>query len=204
MTASPFALLRRVGNSAAYRSASLYRRMLDLLPPPVAEGKPEIPLTFLTFGGSGHRLMLEQCLFSLHRAWPTLPHVRIVSDGSLDLLAARKALGWWPGTWELLDWRSLIPGLLASGQDLLVRFAERDAMGRKMAAIVASAAEGPTLYCDVDILWFHFPPTLERLLGTSGPRLVMSRDPHPAYDPALVPERLPNLAHPPHFCAGLL
>jgi hypothetical protein len=197
-------LLRRVRDSAAYRSGFVYRGLLRALPAPRAAAKPEIPLTFLTFGGVDHRLMLQQCLASLYRAWPRLPRVRIVSDGSLDLAKAREALAWWPGAWELLGWRDLVPGLLARGHGDLVRFAERNAMGRKMAAIVASAAEGPTLYCDVDILWFRFPPTLDRLLGAPGPALVMSRDPYCAYDPDLVPGTLPDLAQPPYLCAGFL
>src|SRR5262249_31767633 len=153
---------------------------------------------------AGHRLMLEQCLATLYRAWPVLPRLRIVSDGSLDLAAARQSLGWWPGPWELLSWRDLVPRLAARGHETLLRFAERQATGRTVAAIVASAAEGPTLYCDVDVLWFRFPPTLERLLRAPGPLLAMSRDPYCAYDPALVPEVLPELARPPYFCAGFL
>jgi hypothetical protein len=197
-------LPRRLRDSAAYRSAFVYRSLLRLLPRPATASRLEIDLTFLTFGGAGHRLMLEQCLFSLHRAWPALPRVRIVSDGSLDLEQARSALSWWPGPWELLGWRDLVPGLLDRGHGSLVRFAERDAMGRKMAAIVAGAAGGAVLYCDVDVLWFRFPPTLDRLLAAAGPSLAMSSDPYPAYDPALVPGRLPELAAPPHFCAGVL
>jgi hypothetical protein len=196
--------LRRARNAAAYRSSAVYRRLLPLLPRPKAEGKPAIPLTFLTFGGTGHRLMLEQCLFSLHRAWPVLPRVRIVTDGSLDPEQARRDLAWWPGPWELLSWRDLVPGLAACGHDRLVRFAEREPMGRKLAAIVASAAAGPTLYCDVDVLWFRFPPTLERLLAVPAPRLAMSRDPYCAYDDRLVPGSLSELARPPFLCAGFL
>ena len=51
----------------AYRSGSLYRGLLERLPPPAAGEKPVLPLTFLTFGGAGHRLMLRECLASLGR-----------------------------------------------------------------------------------------------------------------------------------------
>ena len=196
--------LSRARNSLAYRSGSLYRGLLERLPGPKTGGKPGLPLTFLTFGGAAHRLMLRECLASLGRSWPRLPRVRAVSDGSLDPERVAHDLAGWGGPFEILSWRDLAARLGAPRFASLVRFAERDAMGRKLAAIVASALEAPTLYCDVDILWFRFPPTLATLLGTPGTKLAMSPDSQPMYDPALVPGRLPELARPPYFCAGLL
>lgn len=197
-------LLTRVSRSAAYRSSALYRRLLRALPAPRLREKPALPLTFVTFGGAAHRQMVAQTLFSLGRTWPRLPRVQVVSDGSLDPAADRAALSWWPGDLEVLSWRDLVPDLLARGHQDLVRFAERDAMGKKMAAVVAYAAEGPTLYCDCDVLWFRLPERLETLLRTPAPCLVMSEDYLATYDPALVPSRLPELATPPFYCAGLL
>jgi hypothetical protein len=196
--------LSRVRNSLAYRSGSLYRRLLEWLPGPETGDKPLLPLTFLTFGGAAHRLMLRECLASLGRSWPRLPRVRAVCDDSLDPAAVAGDLAGWGGPFEVLSWRDLAARLAAPRFASLMRFAERDAMGRKLAAIVASALEAPTLYCDVDILWFRFPPTLEALLGTPGTKLAMSPDYQPTYDPALVPGRLPELARPPYYCAGLL
>lgn len=198
---NPFVRLR---DSLAYRSGALYRRLLERLPPPSMRQSPELPLTFLTFGGAGHRLMLRECLASLGSAWPRPPRVRVVSDGSLDPGATARELAWWRGSLEVVDWRDLAARLAAPRFATLVRFAERDAMGRKMLSIVASALEAPTLYCDVDILWFRFPPTLGERLAAPGTQLAMSPDYQPMYDPALVPERLPDLARPPFFCAGLL
>jgi hypothetical protein len=197
-------LLSRVHDSLAYRSGPVYRRLLERLPAPRGEAKPELPLTFLTFGGAGHRLMLTECLASLACSWPRLPRARVVSDGSLDPAAAARGLSWWRGPLEVMGWRDLAARLDEPRFAALLRFAERDAMGRKMLAIVASALEAPTLYCDVDILWLRFPPTLERMLAAPGPQLALSPDYQPMYDPALVPGRLPELAQPPYFCAGLL
>lgn len=196
--------LLRVKRSAAYRSGALWRALLCALPAPRVAAKPLLPVTFVTFGGAGHRLMLAQCLASLGLTWPRLPRLRIVSDGSLAADTTARDLAWWPGPWELLAWRDLAPGLCDRGHDALVRFAEREPMGRKMAAVVATALEGPTLYCDVDVLWFREPARLAELTGRPAPQLVMSEDCYPAYDPALVPGRLPHLAAPPFYCAGLL
>jgi hypothetical protein len=199
-----FAPLRRVRDSVAYRSSSGYRRLLALLPPSRIEEKPAIPVTFLTFGGAAHRLMLRECLLSLGRAWPGRPRVRVVSDGSLDLAAVDRDLGGWKGPLEVLSWKDITARLADPRFAALVRFAERDAMGKKMAAIVASALEGPTLYCDVDVLWFRLPATLTALLSSPGTKLAMSPDLRPTYDTDLVPRLLPELARPPFFCAGLL
>lgn len=196
--------LGRIRNSLAYRSSALYRGALELLPSPRAAAKPDLPLTFLTFGGAAHRLMLRECIASLYSAWPQLPRVRVVSDGSLDLARTARDLGWWPGSLEAVDWRDLAGCLSGPEFDSLLRFAERDAMGRKLAAIVASTLEAPTLYCDVDILWFRLPETLRSLLAAPGTKLLMSPDCRPMYDPTLVPGRLPHLDSPPYYCAGLL
>jgi len=204
LTPTRASLLTRVRESVAYRSGSLYRRALELVPPPRARGKPTLPLTLLTFGGNAHRLMLRECLASLYRAWPRLPKARVVSDGSLDLARTTRDLAWWKGLFEAVDWREVSRRLSGPRFETLVRFAEHEVMGRKMAAIVASALDGPTLYCDVDVLWFRFPATLDSLLATPGAKLVMSPDVQPMYDPALVPGRLLHLAQPPYYCAGLL
>lgn len=196
--------LRRVRDSVAYRSTFGYRWLLAFLPTPRCEKKEGLPLTFLTFGGAAHRPMLRECLLSLERAWPRLPRVRVVSDGSLDPEWIRRDLKGWKGNLEVLSWRDLTARLDAPRFAALVRFAERDAMGRKMSAVVASALEGPTLYCDVDILWFRYPATLAALLAAPGTKLALSNDCRPSYDQDLVPSRLPELATPPYFCAGLL
>ena len=196
--------LTRLLDSLAYRSGALCRRLLERLPAPETEAKPEIPVTFLTFGGAGHRLMLRECLASLERSWPRLPRVRVVSDGSLDPEAMMRELAWWKGPLEVVVWRDLAARLEAPRFAALRSFAERDAMGRKMLAIVASALEGPTLYCDVDILWLRPPATLEAFLAAPGTKLVLSPDPYAAYDAALVPGLLPHLGQPPYYCAGLL
>ncbi|HVT58068.1 MAG TPA: hypothetical protein VHR45_06690 [Thermoanaerobaculia bacterium] len=77
-------------------------------------------------------------------------------------------------------------------------------MGRKLAAIADSALEGPTLYSDVDVLWFRFPPSINHFMSSESPALAMSPDTQPSYDKALVPSLLPHLASRPFYCAGLL
>jgi len=194
----------RLHDSFAYRSSRLYRGAAKLLPLSRIAQKPGLGLTYVTFGGAGHAAMLIESVISLGRTWPRLPRVRIVSDGTLNLERTRKALSRWPGPLEVVDWRDLLPAVPANHLQKLQTFARREPMGRKLVAIVASAIAAPTLYCDCDFLWFRHPPTLDHLLRQAPPLICMSADPRPAYDPGLVPDRLPELARPPHSCAGLL
>src|SRR3954451_17531027 len=114
----------RVRNSIAYRSSGLYRRILERRPALKPVDKPELPLTFLTLGGAAHRLMLRECLVSLARAWPRLPRVVVVSDGSLDPAAARDLAGW-PGAIEIRSWQEMTARLAEPRFADLVRFPER-------------------------------------------------------------------------------
>lgn len=196
--------LLRLKRSAAYRSSVLWRALLRGLPPPRIREKPVHPVTFLTFSCAMDRQMLAQCVASVGLTWLRLPRLRVVSDGSLDPVATARDLAGWPGPWEFLSWRDLVPGLRDRGQDLLVRFAEREPMGRKMAAVAATALEGPTLYSDVDVLWYREPARLTELATRPAPQLVMSEDYLPSYDPELAPGRLLHLAKPPFYCAGLM
>jgi hypothetical protein len=199
--------LGRIKASLAYRSSGFWRAVADRLPIRPLAAKPALDLEVLTFGGLAHLGMIRETLQSLARTWPALPRVTVATDGSLSPAVAAEALSWWPGPGpRVLDWRELVEPLQSAGgrhRDLL-RFAEREAMGRKMASVLAIALGGDVLYADCDVLWLGIPPSLASFRSGLGPRLAMSTDILPAYDPALVPETLPELELPPHFCAGFL
>jgi hypothetical protein len=197
-------LAQRARNSAAYRSADLYREILLRMPRPRARERPALDLRLLTFGGDAHLLMIEQLATSLALAWPRLPRLTVLADDSLDPLVARARLDGWPGGLEVVPWRDLGDRLRHPHSQQLRSFAAREAMGRKLLAILVYARESALLYCDADVLWYRFPARLEQLQATPRPCLVMSADNRPAYDPELVPARLPELATPPYFCAGFL
>jgi hypothetical protein len=194
----------RLLRSLAYRSAFAYRGLAKLLPRTAPPPKPGIDCVYLTFGGSAHADMLCESVLSVARSWPRVPRLRVVSDGTLDLVSLRKRLHFWPGALESCDWRDLAPATDAGTADTLRRFAEREPMGRKLTAILGTAQAGPTLYCDVDFLWFRYPRSLDGLLLREPPTLAMSRDMVPAYDAALLEGPLRGLADAPYFCAGTL
>jgi hypothetical protein len=200
-TASPGRLRR----SFAYRSAFLWRRLLALLPPPRLAPKPPLPLTLLTFGGRGHGLMLRALASSLARAWPALPRLVAVTDGALPPRALARWLAPWPGRAEVVEPDRVQEGLGVRDREELRAFAGREVMGKKLAALAWVAERGPTLYVDADVLWFRYPARVGELLAAPAeePVLVASEDYQASYDPRLVPDRLPHLARPPFYCAGL-
>ncbi len=197
--------LGRIKASLAYRSSAFWRAVADRWPIRPIAPKPRLDLDVLTFGGAAHLSMIRETLLSLALTWPALPRVTVATDGTLSPKKAAEALGWWPEPApRVASWHELVEPLRSNDplrRDLL-RFAERDAMGRKMASAAALALSGDVLYADCDLLWLGIPPSLAALRAGTGPRLAMSTDIRPAYDPALVPEWLPELAPPPHFCAG--
>lgn len=204
-------LVRRAAASVSYRSAFVYRRALAALPPRSAGSVPSagsLPCTYLTFGGLGHRLMLRASVGSLAAAWPRHPRLVITSDGTLDRETVAHDLRGWPGDWELRSWEEALPVLESRGLGDLARFARREVMARKMAAVVAQALSGPVVYADVDVLWFRPPPSLDGYLGEAhrgdDPVLHLSEDFQPSYDPRWYPERIPELIPQPFLCAGAL
>ncbi len=199
--------LGRIKASLAYRSSGFWRAVADRWPIRPLVAKPALDLNILTFGGAVHLGMIREMLYSLARTWPALPRVTVATDGTLSPAAAAKALSWWsdPAP-RVVDWRDLVAPLRDADERFrnLLRFAERDAMGRKMASVATLALDGDVLYADCDVLWLGVPPSLATFRAGAGPRLAMSTDIAPGYDPALVPEICPELAQPPHFCAGFL
>lgn len=196
--------IRRVRNSVAYRSSVPCRLILASWPPPRVPPKPPLPVTYLTFAGAVHLAMLRESIASLAQAWHGLPRLRIVGDGSIAPERLRRILRFWPAALEILDWRDLVAPLQARGYAAVLKFADRVPMARKLVAVVATAADGPTMYADVDVLWFRFPPALLRHASSANSNIVMSPDYQPSYDVDLVPAVLPHLAKAPFYCAGLL
>lgn len=198
-------MISRLRRSLAFRLPRLYRGYLELRRPGRLAARPGLPLTLLYFTGRDQLSLLRESLLSVHRAWPRLPELAVVSDGTLERADVEAFLPWWPGSLTAYDWRELLPNRPEGPDELLARFAGREVMGRKLSAIVALARRGPVLYSDTDVLWFRYPRWLEPLLESEDrPTLVVSRDTVRSYDDRLVPDRLPRLAEPPYLCAGLL
>jgi hypothetical protein len=194
----------RVRNSLAYRMASVCRLAVSARPPRRLPPKAPSQWLVVTFAGPRQQLMLEQFLLSLYLAWPRLPRVRVITDGS-DPSWIPTAPRWWPGNVAVLRWGDVTAFHSSRGHTDLLRFASRVPMARKLAGVTMAAGDEPLIYADTDVLWFR---TLdEATLGNwvqSSPVMVISEDYQSSYDSALVPSHLPHLGAPPYSCAGFL
>ncbi|MEM7554054.1 MAG: hypothetical protein AAF378_08135 [Cyanobacteria bacterium P01_A01_bin.84] len=197
-------MLSRIKNSLAFRSGSIYKKILDTLPLPKVVAKPELPLTFLALSGANHLSFLQQSLYSLYQAWSSLPKLQVVSDGTISVSELEQALKWWPGEKTIHLPEYFIEYHRSLGRESLGKYASNNVMGLKLAAVIKAGSEGATLYCDTDILWFRNLPNLTSESGSNSKvTLKMSEDFQPAYDHQLAESKLKHLYTPPFFCAGL-
>lgn len=188
-----------------FRSRTAYRLMLKVLPPPLAPSKPEQDLTLVSMCGAKYIELLQQCLLSLYQSWTFLPKLHIVSDGSATLAELEKALRWWPGTKTFSSWEDSVAYHRERGRTSIVEFAQSNVLGKKLAVILKAAEQGPTLWCDSDILWFKELSSIPKEDGTSTlPVLKISEDYQPSYDPRLLEHGLKHLDCPPYRNAGLI
>lgn len=196
-------MIHRLRNSWLYRSSSLYRLLAVWFPPP-AVAKPLSSLRYVTMGGAGHLEMMVASLRSLAASWPALPSVRVVVADETALELVKRRLRWWKGALEVISWRMAAEWAASNVSPDLARFAEREPMGRKMAAVFQAAAEGPALYSDVDVLWFRYPKTVDSFAEAPAPLLAMSADLYAAYDQRLTEKEVSELRSSPFYCAGVM
>jgi hypothetical protein len=189
----------------AFRTRTVYRIILKVLPKPRTPPKPEQDLTFVSMCGGKYLGLLQECLLSLYDAWPILPKLHIVSDGTVNIPELQKALGWWPGTKTFSLWEESVAYHSERGRKSIVEFAQNNIMGKKLAVILKAGEQGPTLWCDSDILWFKEFPSIPNHDGASTlPFLKISEDCQPSYDPLLIEHGLKHLNCPPYRNAGLI
>lgn len=197
-------LRARARGSLAYRFGTLARTLLAMRSPRYPIGRPTNDCEVLTFAGAPYRLMVEQFLYSLAMSWSTLPRVAIALNRDEDRASFEDLARVWPGSLELVSPSQVRDRLEGHGLDDLLTFAEREAMGRKLAAVAARAFDGRLLYADVDVLWFGDGSQLYGFDRGGEAELVASEDYQAAYDARLVPTRMPSLARAPFLCAGFL
>lgn len=189
----------------AFRARTAYRLVLKVLPSPRISPKPEQNLTLVSMCGAKHLGLLQQSLISLYGAWSALPKLHIVSDGSITVAEMQQALRWWSGTKEFSLWEEIVAYHAERGRHSIVKFAQSNIMGKKLAVILKAGELGPTLWCDSDILWFKDFSSIPKLdRASSLPILKISEDYQPSYDPRLIEYGLKHLACPPYRNAGLI
>lgn len=189
----------------AFRARTVYRLVLKVLPLPQTPPKSEQDLTLVSMCGAKYIGLLQQSLFSLYREWTLLPKLHIVSDGSVTVSELQNALHWWSGTKEFSSWEESVAYHEQRGRRSIVQFAQSNVMGKKLAVILKAGEQGPTLWCDSDILWFKQLPNIPKVDQTNTrPVLKISEDFQPSYDPRLIESGLSHLTQPPYRNAGLI
>lgn len=199
-------LLITIRNSLAFRSGSIYRFLLRIIPifPKRKKEKDDNILVFLT--GNKQVPMLRESVFSFYASNSKLPSIKIFTDGTVSREKLTKFFKWYPNSLEIIEKDDCIGYHNNKGRDSLVRFAEKNPMGLKLAAILQVADNSPCFYCDTDILAFN---SLENLILNKTAYvgrnyLCMSQDFQAAYDEYIQKKYFPNLSQSPFYCAGFL
>jgi hypothetical protein len=179
-----------------YRSA-VARRGYAEVPP-----KPSWDVTLLLYAGAGQSAMLRESLWSIYHAWPKLPTVKLVSDGTIDPAALLELIAWWPGAKSAESWETAADYHAARGRADVRAFANGNMLGKKLSAILAAGEHGPALYCDSDLLWVSGPP---RLPDPAGAVVQLAVDLYRYYDNDLLRElAITELDEPPWLNTGMV
>ena len=150
--------------------------------------------------------MLRESLYSFYASNSKLPSIKIFTDGTISKEKLTQLFKWYPNSLQIIEKEDCISYHRTKRRDSLVRFAEINPMGLKLAAIVQVADNSPCFYCDTDILAFN---SLEKLITKTSlciakDYLCMSRDYQAAYDEHIQKKYFPNLNQSPFYCAGFL
>jgi hypothetical protein len=144
-------------------------------------------LDFSLVAMSGMKIhhMTTQMVCQFCRAWDASPrNLIVVSDGTRSEVSIRKDFSFWKGNLIIADWEACLMDY--SGDAAALRnFASRCVYGRKLAAILHYAKEGPVLFSDSDVLW-HRP--LTGIPTGNGVLLKMCEDFEPSYNQELIAE----------------
>jgi hypothetical protein len=143
-------------------------------------------LNLLFFCGLKGAKMLKPVLLSIYYRWEKIPNLTIVSDGTPEEYISRY-MKFWPFPYQIKMWTEAATHFQEKGKTHLVRYAEKNIMGRKLISILAEGEARPTLYCDTDVLWFAEPSLPANLPGKSF-TMRMSADNVHCYSHSLIKE----------------
>ena len=181
-----------------------YVRSLAASTPPFSKSCLHLTsFKLLTMTGARHLDCLVESLHSLCVNWAKIPHVKIVTDGSLVPGELANALSFYPGRIEVESIQDLMTRFASTPLQDLVPFAEKHVLGKKLFVIMAHGTESiPHLWTDADILWFgELPPESVASAITAG--LALAPDIYPSYAPNMV-DHCPQLKSAPYYNSGLV
>lgn len=200
----------RLVRTLAFRSAAFHRSLVRLLPASPVTKPVAQDLHLVTMSGRNHALFCEQMLLTLGATWSELPVVHILPDKhstTADLERIRRV---YRGPINLLNWEDICRHHAERGRTELIKFAEADQFGRKLALTLASADLRRSLWVDNDILFFGDLVPIIRAVSESKPYLGAARDatfgrttPYFSYAPLMAREFFDPLPNVPPINAGI-
>ncbi len=151
--------------------------------------------------------MLNVCLKSVCTKFKQMPHIYVATDLSLDEPTCRKALNWLPaGSFSIVSGLDCLKYHQGKGNTLLAKFARKNPLGLKLAAILQVVESGkPVLYSDTDVIWYQDPASeLNALRDNPRCHISLSADVQAAYDETLIEKlNLNSLKNAPFYCTGI-
>lgn len=173
----------------AYRAAraqgavtrSVYRRMIGRIVGRPVEQSRRVPVEVYSF--SGERYLPEQvaCARSFIRHVGVPDRFTIVSDGSYTQ-NSRELLRRVSDCVTVTDWDAFAARL----PPYVRAFADRQAMGKKLAVLLSMPVKQATIYTDADILFFPAAGELVKLAQSGGGRFWYLPDCLPSLDDSIL------------------
>jgi len=182
----------------------IFKSLFKLFTPRKLSGERETSdLTLMLFSGVKGGKMMKAVLLSVYTTWEKVPQVTIVTDGTPKEYF-EGIMAFWPFPYKIKTWKEEAEVFRAKGATNLVEFAEGNVYARKMIGVLAEAENGPTVYCDTDVLWFG-EPRLPARTPREGFAFRMSTDnTHCYHMPTIRYFGRQDLLEKPPFNAGVL
>ena len=197
-------MFQRFKKSLAYRLPATYRQVLKLKTFKASQ-KPSLEAYALMMTGKNHIDLLKLCLASIQKNWEYLPKLIVSSDGSLTPPEIKSKLNFWKGELTVQSLDESLKYHLVKGRNALIKYAEINPFGKKLAIILHHAESKPVLWLDSDILFFKdFTPYIPSGNTKDAFMCGGSADWISAYDDRLIKKFKNNLHEYEGFNAGLL
>lgn len=196
-------ILRRVANSLAFRSGPAARSVVSRLPIRSRGQYRPAGFRLMTLVGARQLELLRECLRSAAECWSVRPELEIVTDGTVSTPKVLQAFPWWGATITVRQPEDVARAAELAGWHEGAEFTRKTVLGIKFCAVVLSARERPTLFCDTDILWYR---DIDVGAAPSGKSLAftMAHDYQPAYNQAVALAMGFDSSRPPFRNSGLV
>lgn len=174
-------LAYRAARAQGAMTRSVYRRMIRRIVSRPVEQSRKIPVAVYSFSGEQYLPEQVACVRSFIRHVGVPDSFTIVSDGSYTE-SSRELLRQTGRGVTVVDWDAFAVDLPPHVR----AFADRQAMGKKLAVLLSMPVSQATIYTDADILFFPAASELVHLAESNGNRFWYLPDCMPSLDNSLL------------------